>query len=94
MCGRLTKNEPTDSYSYLARQIAKFMMIYDAFNYPIAAVWREMTGTQQILISHIWYSDYSESIETIVNKNLSQVCSTDEEKPESVIVDESTIDES
>ena len=53
-----------------------------------------MTGTQQIPILHIFDLDKSESKENIADKNLSQVCSTDEDKSESVIADESSTEES
>ena len=53
-----------------------------------------MTITQQILISQVCVSDESESKEILANKNLLQVGSTDEGKPEGDIVDESSTEES
>ena len=40
------KHEPTESYFYLARQLAKCMMIDDDFNLHVDPVRTEMTGTQ------------------------------------------------
>ena len=54
----------------------------------------EMTGTQQIPISHIFSSDKIKSKHIIANEKLLQVCYTDEGKPEIVIVNESTMEES
>ena len=47
------KQEPTDSYLYLARQLAKCMPRADAFNSHGDPVITEMNGTQQIEISHV-----------------------------------------
>ena len=47
------KHELTDSYFYPARQFAKCMMRADAFNLHVDHVSMEMTGMQQILISHV-----------------------------------------
>ena len=47
------KHEPTDSYFYLARQLAKCMMRYYALNLHIDPTRTEMTGMQQIPISHV-----------------------------------------
>ena len=88
------KHEPTDIYFYLARQIAKFMMRADFLNLHIDPVRMEMTGIQQIPISHICDLDESESKEFLTDKKLVQVCSTDESESESVIVDESSTEES
>ena len=51
------KHEPTYSYFYLARQLAKFIMRDDALkskNYPVRT---EMTGKKHILISHVCSTD-------------------------------------
>ena len=66
----------------------------DAFNFHVEPVRTEMTGTQQIPISHVCDSDERKSKGIIVEKNLLQVCYTDNIKPESVIFDESSTEES
>ena len=65
------------------------MMRADAFNLHVDPVRTEMTGMQQISISHICYLDKSKLKWIITDKNSSQVFSTDERKPERVIVNES-----
>ena len=47
---RSPKNEPTDSYFYLERYLAKFMMRSDCFNFHVDLVNTEMTGVQPIMI--------------------------------------------
>ena len=47
------KHEPTNSYFYLVRQIAKFMMRADTLNSHVEPLKTEMTGTQQIMILHL-----------------------------------------
>ena len=69
------------------------MMRSYAFNFHVEPIRKEMTGTQQILISHVCDLDGSESKGNIADENLPQVCSTDEIKPESVIVNESSMEE-
>ena len=49
------KHEPIDSYFYSSRHLIKCMMISNALNSHIDLVITEMTGTQQILISHVCY---------------------------------------
>ena len=75
-----TKHEPTDSYFYLARQIAKCIMRAYAFNFHVEPVRTEITATQHIPVSHICYSDKIKPKWIIADKNLSQVCSTDKIK--------------
>ena len=65
------KHEPTDSYFYLEKQFAKCMMISDALNSHVDPVRTEMTGTQQILILHVFDLDESKSKEILADKNLS-----------------------
>ena len=55
------KNEPTDSYSYLAIHISKCMMRSNALNYHVGPVGTEITGTQHIPISRVCDSDKMES---------------------------------
>ena len=62
------KHEPTESYFYLARQLAKCMMIFYALNWNIDTVRTEITGTQQIPITHICSMDKSKSKELLVDK--------------------------
>ena len=53
------KHDPTDSFFYLSRQMAQFMMIFEAFNSQVGPVRTEMTVTQQIPILHICDLDRS-----------------------------------
>ena len=59
--GSSPKHDPTDSYFYLSRQLAKCMMRYDALNSHVYPIRTEMIGTQQILISHVCSTDKSKS---------------------------------
>ena len=64
------KHEPTDSYFYLSRKVAKCIMKYDAFNFHFDPVRTEMTGIQKIPIFHLcnsgekksnyWHATYSD----------------------------------
>ena len=47
------KHETTESYFYLARQLAKCMTRADALNSHVEPVITETTGTEQIIISHV-----------------------------------------
>ena len=47
------KHELIESYFYLARNLDKSMVRADAFNSHVDTVQAEITGTQQIPISHI-----------------------------------------
>ena len=82
---KIPKHEPTDSYFYLARQLAKCTMRADAFNSHVGPARTEMTGTQQITILHVCDLDERKSKEILAEQKLSQVCSTDKGKSESVI---------
>ena len=62
-------HEPTDSYFYLARHIAKCMMRVDVLNSHVDPVRKEMTGKQQIWISHICDS-YKKESKRYLRKNL------------------------
>ena len=70
------------------------MMGADTFNLNVYPGGTEMTGTQQITILHVCDLDESESKEILVEKNLSQIFSTEEGKSESFIVDESFTEDS
>ena len=74
------KNEPTDTYCYLAIQLSKCMMRADALNLHVDPVRTEMTSMQQIMISHVCDSYKSKSKGIIKDENLLQVCSTADSK--------------
>ena len=57
---RRPKHDPTESYFYLARQLAKCMMRADAINSHLYSVRTKMAGTQHIPILHICSTDKSE----------------------------------
>ena len=65
------KHETTDSYFYIAINIAKFMMIADTLNLHVGPVRTEITGTQQITISHIFDLNKREPKEILADKILS-----------------------
>ena len=87
------KHEPTDSYFYLARQLAKCMLIADALNSHIYPVRTKMTATKQIPTLHICSMVKSELKEFLVDKKLSQIYSTDEDKSNGIIIDEYSMEE-
>ena len=91
---RRPKHKTTGSYFYLVRQLTKCMMRDDALNLYVYPVRTEMNVTQQILISHFYSKDDSESEEFLVDKSLSQVCSTDEDKLKIIIAGEISTEES
>ena len=78
------KHKPTGSYFYRARQLVKCMMRSDALNSHVYPVGMEVNGTQYIPNSHVYSMDESELKEFIVNKTLSQICSTEEDESECV----------
>ena len=55
------KHDPTDSYFCLERHLANCMIRDDAFNSHIDHLRTDMTGTQYIPISDVFYSDEIES---------------------------------
>ena len=65
----------------------------DAFNLHVVPVRTEMTGTQNIPISHVCDLEERESKGIIADENLSQVFSIDKSESESFIVDESSMEE-
>ena len=71
------KHETTDSYFYLARQLAKCMLRADDLNFHIDPVGTEMNVRQHIPTSKICDSDNSKSKYIPADEKLSQVCSTD-----------------
>ena len=76
------KHEPTDSYFYLARQLAKCMMRADALNWHSYGGYTETTAPS----SNICSTDEDESKLIIVHKTLLQSCSANEEKSKQSIV--------
>ena len=70
------------------------MMRDYAFNFNVEPVRTEITGTQQVQISHVCDSDESKSKGIIADETLLQVCSTDNSEPESVIADGSYTEDS
>ena len=71
-----SKHEPTDSYIYLSRHLAKCMVRADALNSKNCPVRTEMTAMKQIPTSQICSTDEGELKELPVDKTLSQICST------------------
>ena len=69
------------------------MMRDDTLNFHVDPVRTEITGTQQIPISHVFDSDKSKSKEVLADKHLSQVYSTDEGESENVIFNENSTEE-
>ena len=63
------EHELTDSYFYVAIQLAKCMMRSDDLNLDIEPVRTEMTGTQNIPISHVCSKDESKSKEFLADKH-------------------------
>ena len=68
-------------------------MIADAINLHVDPVRMQMPFTKQITISHVFDSDGIKSKDILVDEKLSQVYSTDESEPESVIVNEISTEE-
>ena len=81
------KHEPTDSYFYLARQLAKCMMIYDTLKWRGYGGYTEMTA----LYSKVYSTDEDESKRIIVHETLSQSCSTNDGKSKLSIVNETLL---
>ena len=65
-----------------------------AFNLHVDPVRTEMSGTQQITISQIYSSDERKAKGIIADEKLSQVCFTDKIKPERVIENGTSTDNS
>ena len=70
------------------------MMRADAFNSQVYPVRTEITGTQHIPTSHIYFTENTKLEEFIVGKTLLQVYSMDRNKSKGIIVDESSTEES
>ena len=69
------------------------MMRSDALKFHVYPVWTEIKGTEQILILHVCCRDNIKSEDFLVGETLSQVCSMDEDKSKSIIVDEISTEE-
>ena len=87
------KHEPTDSYFYLAKKLAKCMMRSDALNSHVYPVRGEMTATKHIPTSHVCSTDESKLKELPVNETLSQIYSTDAEEPKGILVNKRSTEE-
>ena len=70
------KHKPTDRYSYLARQLTKYMMRVDTLN------WNNYGGYTEITVpsSNVYSTDEDESRRIIVHKKLLHNCSVDKDK--------------
>ena len=78
------KHEPTDSFLYLVRELAKCMMRADAFNSRVYPVRTKMTAPS----SHVCSTDEYESKHIIVHETLSKSCYTDKDESKRSIVNE------
>ena len=87
------KHEPTDGYFYLERQLAKLLMRANSLNFQVYPVIMEMNDTKKIPTSHVFSMDESELKEFLVEKTLSQICSTDKDESKGIIVDKCYADE-
>ena len=81
------KHEPTDSYFYLARQLAKCIMRADALNWHGYGGYTKMTA----LSSNVYSVDEDESKRIIVHKTLLQNCSANEDKSKQSIVNKTLL---
>ena len=70
------------------------MMRADDLNLHAYPVRTKMTGTKQIPVLHVCSKFMIKSENFLMDRTLSQICSTDEEESESIIVDESSKEES
>ena len=70
------------------------MMRADVFNSHVYPVRKEITGTQQIQISHVCDLDKSKPKRIISNEKLLQGCYTDNIESEIVIANEGSTEES
>ena len=69
------------------------MMRADALNSHIYPIRTEMTATKQIPILHVCYTDESEIEEFLVDKTISQICSTYKDKSKGIVVGEHSKEE-
>ena len=87
------KNEPTDSYLHLARNIERCMMRADALNSHIYPERTKTTATKQIPTSHVCSTDKKELKEFLVDETSSQIFSTNEDKSKGIIVNRCSTEE-
>ena len=66
------------------------MMRADALNLRVYPVKTEITGTQQIPTSQIYFTDNNKLEEFLAGKTLLHVYSTDEDESKGIIIDESS----
>ena len=78
------EHEPIDSYFYLARQLAKCMMISNTLNLHNYGSYTEMTAPSL----NIYATDEDESKRIIVHETLSHSCSTNKSKSKRSIANE------
>ena len=71
----------------------KCMMRANALKLHVYPVITEMTATKQIPISHVCFTDTSELEAFLVDKNLSQICSTYKDELKGIIVNECSMEE-
>ena len=64
----------------------------DAVNLQVYPEITEITGTQHIPTSHIYFTDNTELEEFLAGKTLLHVYSTDEDESKGIIVDESSME--
>ena len=74
------KHKPTNSYLYLSRHLENFMMRADSLNSHVYLLRTEMTATKQVPISYVFSTDEIELEEFLVEKTISQICYTEEDK--------------
>ena len=84
---RRPKHEHIDSYFYLARQLVKCMMRYDALNSHVYPVRTEMTAPSL----NVNIMDKDESKRIIVHESLSDNCSTDVSESKRNVVNETLL---
>ena len=90
---RRPKYEPTDSYFYLSRQIAKCMMRTDVLNLHVYPIGAKFIAMKQTPTSCVCSTDKRELKKFLVDKTLSQFSSTEEEESKGIIVDKCSTDE-
>ena len=70
------------------------MMRVDALNSHVYPVRTEMTGTKQIIISYVCYTEKSKQEEFLVDKTSPQIYSTDKDESKIIIFHEISMEES
>ena len=80
------KHEPTDSYSYLSRQLVKCMMIYNTLNWHNYGGYTKMTAP----CSNVYSMDEDKSKRIIVHKTLLHNCSANKDESKQSIVNKTS----